>query len=100
MVLCMATVSTSETSVNFYQTTRRNIPADSLGREEAVLFTYCSTDDSILLRYFTFPIQRMRSTALKQDLYTVRAYLLSIIQAIHFLFSSNDNYKVCNDMLK
>jgi hypothetical protein len=29
MALMMVTVSTSETSVNFYQTTRRNIPEDS-----------------------------------------------------------------------
>jgi hypothetical protein len=30
MALVMETVSTPETSVNFYQTTQRNIPEDSI----------------------------------------------------------------------
>jgi hypothetical protein len=36
-VLAMEAISTSETSVNFYQTTRRNIPEDSHLHERTII---------------------------------------------------------------
>jgi hypothetical protein len=42
VTLMMEAASTSETSVNFYQTTRRNIPEDS---HLLLLMTFKLTDD-------------------------------------------------------
>jgi hypothetical protein len=78
LTLMMEAARTSETLVNFYQTTRRNNPQDSHIRIE---FSFISR---LYKPYFAWNSKRASIDILKNDF--PYETLVNKIQSIHFLF--------------